>query len=77
MVCGGEVVCLCDAAAVTSGSKSQVRVFVSFFLTNSVEIYALATGRTSDMAWQNAYRVHRDKYNSVWVADGGREGGGS
>ena len=28
-----EVVCLCDAAAVTSGSKSQVRVFVSFYLT--------------------------------------------
>ena len=32
MVCGGEVICFYDAAAMTSASRSQVRVFVSFYL---------------------------------------------
>ena len=30
MVCGGEVICFYDAATMTSASRSEVRVFVSF-----------------------------------------------
>ena len=32
MVCGGEVICFYDAATMTSASRSQVRVFVSFYV---------------------------------------------